>query len=125
MVSEIIKQNKITSDKDKVRAKLDELASVYEQPEEVVNYYLADEKRLADVEQMVLEDTVIELVQASAKVKEVKKSFDELMNPNQDTDENKPAKKKAAKKKTSSAKTAPAKKATKTSKGAPKTDAKD
>jgi len=125
VVSEIIKQNKITSDKDKVRAKLDELASVYEQPEEVVNYYLADEKRLADVEQMVLEDTVIELVQASAKVKEVKKSFDELMNPNKDADEDKPAKKKAAKKKASSAKTAPAKKATKTSKGAPKTNAKD
>ncbi|MCF6192937.1 MAG: trigger factor [Kangiellaceae bacterium] len=114
VVSEIIKQNKITSDKDKVRAKLDELASVYEQPEDVVNYYLSDENRLADVEQMVLEDTVIELVQASAKVKEVKKSFDELMNPDKETDkvksektndDNKPTKKKAVKKKATATQT--------------------
>ena len=81
IVSEIIKQNKITSDNDKVRAKLDELASVYEQPEEVVNYYLSDEKRLSEIEQLVLEDTVIELVQAGAKVTEKSLSFDELMNP--------------------------------------------
>ncbi|MFT6733770.1 MAG: trigger factor [Polaribacter sp.] len=81
IVSEIIKQNKITADNDKVKAKLDELASVYEQPEEVVNYYLSDEKRLSEIEQLVLEDTVIGLVQAGAKVTETTLTFDELMNP--------------------------------------------
>jgi len=120
VVGEIIKQNKITSDKDKVRTKLDELASVYEQPEEVVNYYLSDENRLADVEQMVLEDTVIELVQAAATVKEVKKSFDQLMNPKKEgdkADDSKVKAKKAVKKKA---------KPTKASKkAAPKSDSKD
>jgi len=84
VVSEIIKQHKITADKDKVKAKLDELASVYEQPEEVINYYLSDENRLNEVEQLVLEDSVIELVEAEAKVSEVEMSFDELMNPKKD-----------------------------------------
>jgi len=83
-VSEIIKQHKISADKDKVKAKLDELASVYEQPEEVINYYLSDENRLNEVEQLVLEDSVIELVEAEAKVSEVEMSFDELMNPKKD-----------------------------------------
>jgi len=81
IVSEIIKQNKITADQEKVKVKLDELASVYEQPEEVVNYYLSDEKRLSEIEQLVLEDSVIALVQAGAKVTEIKVTFDELMNP--------------------------------------------
>jgi len=109
VVSEIIKQNEIESDKDRVRAKLDELASVYEQPEEVVNYYLSDEGRLADVEQMVLEDSVMELVQGTAKVTEIKMSFDQLMNPEKEEEavaakkDSKPKKsvnKKAAKAKT-------------------------
>jgi trigger factor len=81
VVSEIIKQNKITTDKEKVKVKLEELASVYEQPEEVINYYLSDENRLNEVEQLVLEDTVIELVQNGATVTEKLLTFDELMNP--------------------------------------------
>ncbi len=81
IVSEIIQQNKITADNEKVKTKLDELASVYEQPEEVVNYYLSDEKRLSEIEQLVLEDTVIDLVQAGAKMTETTVTFDELMNP--------------------------------------------
>lgn len=84
VVSEIIKQNKITVDKDRIRTKLEELASVYEQPEEVINYYLSDENRLNEVEQLVLEDTVIELVEKSADVSDKAMTFDEVMNPKQD-----------------------------------------
>lgn len=91
VVSEIIKLNKITSDKEKVKAKLEELASVYEQPEEVINYYLSDENRLNEIEQLVLEDTVIELVQSGAIVTENKMTFDELMNPKKDVEDKKTA----------------------------------
>lgn len=81
IVSEVIKQNKLTADKDMVRAKLDELASVYEQPEQVINYYLSDENRLAEVEQLVLEDNVISYVEENATVSDKVSSFDEVMNP--------------------------------------------
>jgi len=87
IVGEIIKLNKITADKDKVRTKLEELASVYEQPEEVINYYLSDESRLNDVEQLVLEEAVIDLVQDGAIVTEKQSTFDELMNPKKDDSE--------------------------------------
>lgn len=87
IVGEIIKVNKVVADKDKVKAKLEELASVYEQPEEVINYYLSDENRLNEVEQLVLEDAVIELVQSGANVTDKNMSFDELMNPNKETPE--------------------------------------
>jgi len=81
LVAEVIKQNKLTADKDKVKNKLETMASVYEKPEEVINYYLSDESRLNEVEQLVLEDSVIGFVQSAANVKEIKKSFDEVMNP--------------------------------------------
>jgi len=87
VVGEIIKQNEIVADKDKVREKLDELASVYEQPEEVINYYLSDESRLNDVEQLVLEEAVIDLVQNAANVTEKQSTFDELMNPKKEDSE--------------------------------------
>ncbi len=84
LVGEVIKQNKISADKKAVRAKLEELASVYEQPEEVINYYLGDEQRLNEVEQLVLEESVVNFVQEQAKVNEKALSFDEVMNPKQE-----------------------------------------
>jgi len=87
VVGEIIKTNKLVADKSKVKEKLEEIAAVYEQPEEVMNYYLADENRLNQVEQLVLEDTVIELVEKSATVTEKTMTFDELMNPKQELPE--------------------------------------
>lgn len=87
VVGEIIKQNKLTADKDQVRTKLEELASVYEQPEEVINYYLSDENRLNEVEQLVLEDNVIEYVEEKATITDVTKTFDEVMNPKKEEQE--------------------------------------
>ncbi|MDH5628516.1 MAG: trigger factor [Gammaproteobacteria bacterium] len=96
LLSEIIKQNDLRADSAQVKSRLEELASVYEQPEEVVNYYMSDKNRLAEIEQLVLEDSVIDFVLSSAKVKVSKLSFDEVMNPGKQAD--KPAKKSTSKK---------------------------
>ncbi|WP_444994605.1 trigger factor [Aliikangiella sp. IMCC44359] len=87
IVGEVIKQNKISADKDMVKTKLEELAAVYEQPEEVINYYLSDENKLNEVEQLVLEDSVIDFIIDKAKSTEVSMSFDEVMNPDKETSE--------------------------------------
>ena len=81
VVGEVIKEHKLTADKDAVRAKLEELASVYEQPEEVINYYLSDEQRLNEVEQLVLEESVVKFVEEKATITEKTATFDEVMNP--------------------------------------------
>jgi trigger factor len=87
VVSEIIKENKLTTDRDMVKTKLEELASVYEQPEEVMNYYMSDESRLNEVEQLVLEDKVMEFVEAAATITEKSSTFDEIMNPKKEGEE--------------------------------------
>src|SRR5690625_6565142 len=60
IVGEIIKENDIQVDPAKVRAMVEELASTYEEPEQVVEYYYSNRELLAGVESAVLEDQVVE-----------------------------------------------------------------
>ena len=58
---------------------MEELASSYEKPEDVVRWYFGDRNRLAEVEAVVIENNVTEFVLAKAKVTDKAVSFDELM----------------------------------------------
>ncbi len=82
LVGEIIKQEKLEADGEKVREAIEEIASAYEQPEEVVNWYYNNEQQLKEVEAMVLEDQVVETILTKAKVKEKSAKFDEIMKQN-------------------------------------------
>ncbi|AOE49340.1 trigger factor [Kangiella sediminilitoris] len=82
VVAEIIKSEEIKADDDKVRAQVEDLASVYEEPQEVIDWYYGDPQRLREVESLVLEDTVVDLVLEKAKVTEKAVKFDEMLNTN-------------------------------------------
>jgi trigger factor len=58
---------------------VEELASSYEKPEDVVRWYFSDKRRMAEVEAIVIENNVTEFVLARAKVTEQAIAFDELM----------------------------------------------
>lgn len=81
VVGEIVKENKLSVDADRVKAKVEELASTYQQPEEVVEYYLNNRELLAGVESVVLEDQVVDFVLDKAKVSEVESSYDDVIKP--------------------------------------------
>jgi trigger factor len=57
------------------------LASAYNDPESVARYYYSNEEQLAQVEQAVLEEQVVELVVSESGVTEVAASYDELIAP--------------------------------------------
>ena len=80
ILSEIVHENKLTVDNDKVRTTIEDMAKSYERPEDVVNWYYSDEKRLADVQQMVLEDQTIEWLVARAKVTDETVKFSDVMD---------------------------------------------
>ncbi|WP_223668482.1 trigger factor [Kangiella shandongensis] len=82
VVAEIIKSEELKADEDKVRAQVEDLASVYEEPKEVIDWYYGDPQRLREVESLVLEDTVVDLVLEKAKVTEKAVKFDEMLNTN-------------------------------------------
>ena len=81
IVSELVKAEEMTPDEEQVRARVDEIASTYEQPREVVDYYYSKPELLSSVEAVVLEDQVTELVLSKAKVKEEAVSYEEAVKP--------------------------------------------
>ncbi len=83
ILAEIIKRNELKADPAKVRESVDTIAASYERPQEVVDWYYGDKRRLGDVESVVLEESVVEWALAQAKVTEKSMSFDEIMNRQQ------------------------------------------
>jgi trigger factor len=83
ILAEIIRAKEIKLDPAKVRTAIEELAQSYEESAQIVKWYYEDKTRLADVEQMVLENEVVDSVVAQATVTEESISFDAAMNREQ------------------------------------------
>ena len=83
IIAEIIRSQDFKADPDKVRKEIEKRADNYEDSAAVINWYYADKQRMAEIEAVVLEDQVINWVTDNATVKEVKVSFDELVNKGQ------------------------------------------
>ena len=60
---------------------VEDLASTYEDPQEVVDFYYASKERLASVEAMALEGHVVDWVMTQVRVEDEPMSFQELMGP--------------------------------------------
>jgi len=81
IVSEIVKVEELTPDEDSVRERINEIASTYEQPKEVVDYYYSQQQLLSSVEAVVLEDQVTELVLSKATVADEVCSYEDAVKP--------------------------------------------
>ncbi len=81
LMSEIIKANEMKADPAKVRTMVETIGASYEDPAALVQYYYADQSRLAEVQSMVLEEEVVNWIMEQAKVTPDPISFDALMNP--------------------------------------------
>ena len=82
VVAELVRANHLQATMDQLKAHIQELAASYEKPSEVERWYFSDNKRLAEVEAIVLENNVTDFVMSKAKVSEKAVSFDELMAQN-------------------------------------------
>ena len=81
VVAEIVKQNDIKPDNDRVRAMVEELASAYQEPEQVVNWYMQNEQQLAEIQSVVLEEQVVDTVLQKAKVTDKTVSYEDAVKP--------------------------------------------
>ncbi|AYA65126.1 trigger factor [Alteromonas sp. RKMC-009] len=80
LLGEIIKQNELKADDEKVMQLIETSASAYEDPQEVVDYYKANEELMNQMRNVALEEQAIDWVLENAKTQEVTKAFDEVMN---------------------------------------------
>ena len=81
IVAEIVKQNDIKPDNDRVRAMVEELASAYQEPEQVVSWYMQNEQQLAEIQSVVLEEQVVDTVLQKAKVTDKTVTYEEAVKP--------------------------------------------
>ena len=79
LISELVKQQNLQATPDQVRARIEEFAQNYEDPAQVVSYYLADRQRRSEIEAIVLEDNVVNHVLSQAKVTDEAVPFEQLM----------------------------------------------
>ena len=80
-MSEIVKRNNLKADAKAVRARVESIAETYDHPEQVVNWYYGDKRRLAEIESLEIESQVVKWILGQAKVTEKALTFNEVMYP--------------------------------------------
>ncbi len=79
LVAELVQHAQLQAKPEQVRARIEEFAANYEQPAQVMSYYLSDRARRAEVEGIVLEDNLVQHVLATAQVEDEQVPFDQIM----------------------------------------------
>ncbi len=81
ILGEVISQQGIQADADKVRDAVEEIAATYESPEEVVKWYYSNEEQLQGIESSVIEDQVFDYIIEQAQVSDKEVSYQDVIKP--------------------------------------------
>jgi trigger factor len=79
LVSELLKQYKITLNKEKMEAQINELSAMYENPAEVAKWYASDKKARSQIEMQVLEEQLVEKLLENSQIIEKMLTYNELI----------------------------------------------
>ena len=80
LVRQIIQENNLTVDADRVRKRVEEMCGSYENAEDMVAMYLGNEQVMAQIEPMVLEDQAVDWLIQNGVAKTKNVGFKEYMN---------------------------------------------
>jgi len=79
LVAEIMSAQEFKADEDRVRETIAEFAESYENPQEVVDYYMQDKDARASIENLVLENKVVEWIIGQVEVADENTAFSDIM----------------------------------------------
>ena len=79
LLGELIRRESLKADPARVRQMVEETASTYEEPQEVINWYYGNREQLATIEAVALEDQVIDLILGRAAVNESACSYEDAL----------------------------------------------
>lgn len=79
LLAELIGKFELRADSAKVRAMIEDIASTYQEPEEVINWYYSENEQLEAVESRVLEDQLVEKLLDSANIEDQECSYQEAL----------------------------------------------
>ncbi|WP_297835914.1 trigger factor [Pseudomonas sp.] len=81
IVAEVVKQFDLKPDDARVRTMIQEMASAYQEPEQVVSWYYKNDEQLNEVRSVVLEEQVVDTVLQKASVTDKSVSYEEAVKP--------------------------------------------
>ena len=81
LINEVIKQHKLKVDDERVRAMVEEMASAYQQPQQVIDWYYSNDEQLSQLKYVVLEEQVVDTILESAQVADKPCSYQEAIKP--------------------------------------------
>ena len=87
VLGEVIQEQNLRANPAKVRESVEELASTYESPDDVINWYYGNKEQLASIESTVLEDQVFDYIIEQANVNDKQVSYQDIMEPESKNDE--------------------------------------
>ncbi len=79
VVGEVVRLHNLHATPEQIQAHIEELAASYEKPAEVTRWYYSDNRRMAEVEAIVIENNVTNYVLSLVKAKDKNIPFDEFM----------------------------------------------
>ncbi len=80
LLSEVVKDNNLTVEADRVTSTIEELAATYDDPQEVINYYNQNPQLKSGIESSVLEDMVVDLILEKATITEKTVSYEDAVS---------------------------------------------
>ncbi|MDU4094532.1 MAG: trigger factor [Pantoea sp.] len=80
LLGEVIRTNDLKADEDRVKTLIEEMASAYEDPQEVIEFYSKNNELMNNMRNVALEEQAVEAVLEKAKVTEKATKFQDLMN---------------------------------------------
>lgn len=87
VIGEIVRANDIKLDDSRVQAMLEEMASGYEDPQALIQYYRSHPEHMDTLRGAVIEEQVVEWIREQAKINEEASSFEKIMTPAPKQDE--------------------------------------
>ncbi len=81
LIGQVVSEQKLTVDADKVRERVEEMCASYENSEDMVNMYLGNQQVMQQIQPMVLEQQAMDWLLENGKSSTKKVGFTEYMNP--------------------------------------------
>ncbi|GEN24618.1 trigger factor [Halomonas cupida] len=79
LLAEVIKSNELDASDDEIKARVEQLAEQYQQPEQVVEYYMGNDQMKTQVKSALLEEKAVEKLLEQAAVKDVEMSYQQAL----------------------------------------------
>ncbi|OHZ04282.1 trigger factor [Salinicola sp. MIT1003] len=87
LLAEVIKQHELDASDDEIRARAEELASQYQQPEQAVEQYMQNDELKGQIKSAVLEDKAVDKLLEQAQVNDVSMSYEQVLQAAQQAEQ--------------------------------------